>query len=112
MMERSEILNKITLHHLKDTPNWKDLSDDELVDLVREILIRFDIHLQHLGVELMHLGQQDPDANYTPCEHQMHVMAKLFGIDYSSEVNDEAYARIQEWDRHLAEVRKKRGADE
>lgn len=46
MREHSEIVNKITLHHLKDTPNWKELSDDELVDLVREILIRFDIHLQ------------------------------------------------------------------
>lgn len=42
----------------------------------------------------------------------MHVMAKLFGIDYSPEVNDEAYARIQEWKRHIEEVRKKMGADE
>lgn len=39
----------------------------------------------------------------------MHVMAKLFGMDYNEDIGSEAYARIQEWDRHLAEVRKKRG---
>lgn len=110
MKEPIEIVDKITLNRLKETPNWKDLTDEGLVDFIREVLIRFDIHLQYLGVEydqLQKIGKWDPDANYTPCEHQMHVMARLFGIDYTKEINDEAYSRIQQWETHLEEVRRR-----
>ena len=77
-----------------------------MVRQVKDILIRFDIRFQELGVELMRLGHDDPDASYTPCEHQMHVMAKLFGLDYNRDIAPEAYDRIQKWKAHIDEVHK------
>ena len=96
----------VCLNHLQDIPLWKELTDEEVVRLVKDILIRFDFRFQELGVELMRLGHDDPDANYTPCEHQMRVLAKLFGLDYNKDIVPEAYDRIIKWKTHLDEVHK------
>ncbi len=108
----TDYVDLIRLTRNKEVQNWKDLSDDELQEAVKDILIRFDIYFQYLGVKLMRFGDDaDPDADYTPCEHQMHMMAKLFGLDYNDDINDEAYRRIKVWRNHLEEVRKARGIE-
>lgn len=114
-MTDKDYVDLIRLNRLKDTPYWKTLTCDGVEELVRDILIRFDIQLQYLGVEydqLQKIGKWDPDAHFTPCEHQMHVMAKLFGWDYNKDIAPEAYAWIQEWEAHIKEVHKKMGVEE
>lgn len=65
-------------------------------EIALELLIQMDQYLELLGVELLPAfrdGYFDPDANYTPMEIRMHMMAELLGYDYAKDVRAEAYMR-------------------
>ena len=71
---------------------------------MRELLIRADDCLVGLALQMEHEFEKitgeptdwDPDANFTPLEHQLHVIASIFGWDYSKDIAAEAYRRRQE----------------
>jgi len=74
---------------------------------MRELLIRADDYLVGLALQIEHKFEElagqpvdwDPDANFTPLEHQLHVIASIFGWDYCKDISDEAYRRRQEGKR-------------
>jgi len=78
---------------------------------MREILIKADDYLVGLALQIEHrleeiTGQPtdwDPDANFTPLEHQLHVIASIFGWDYNKDISDEAYRRRQERKKAIEE---------
>ena len=81
---------------------------------MRELLIRADDCLVGLALQIEHKFEElagepvdwDPDAYYTPLEHQLHVIASIFGWDYSKDISDEAYRRRQERKKAIEERRK------
>lgn len=100
-------LELIRLSNIEEIPYWKDLTDDAIVDEVKDILIRFCIYFQQLAVEydqLDQIGKWDPDENYTPCEYQIYALARFFGLHYTS-LGNEARRRFQAWETHCNEVR-------
>lgn len=78
---------------------------------MRELLIRADDCLVGLALQIEHRLEEitggptdwDPDANFTPLEHQLHVIASIFGWDYSKDISDEAYRRRQERKKAIEE---------
>ena len=81
---------------------------------MRELLIRADDCLVGLALQIEHKLEEitgeptdwDPDANFTPLEHQLHVIASIFGWDYPKDISDEAYRRRQEHKKAIEERRK------
>ena len=77
---------------------------------MREILIKADDKLVGLALQIESMvpeGQDwDPDAYFTPLEHQLHVIAQEFGMDYNTDISDEAYRRRKER-KALIEARRK-----
>ena len=81
---------------------------------MRELLIRADDCLTGLALQIEHKLEEitggptdwDPDAYYTPLEHQLHVIASIFGWDYNRDISDEAYRRRQERKKAIEERRK------
>ena len=77
---------------------------------MRELLIKADDKLVGLALQIESMvpeGQDwDPDANFTPLEHQLHVIASIFGWDYAKDISDEAYRRRQERKKAIEERRK------
>lgn len=65
---------------------------------MREILIKADHKLVGLALDLDKRMPEgwDPDAYFTPLEHQLHVIAEEFGMDYNKDIAAEAYRRRKE----------------
>lgn len=78
-------------------------------DTIREILIKADDKLVGLALQIERKLEElagepvdwDPDANFTPLEHQLHIIAQEFGLDYNRDISDEAYRRRQERKRQI-----------
>lgn len=81
---------------------------------MRELLIKADDYLVGLALQIEHKLEEitgeptdwDPDANFTPLEHQLHVIASIFGWDYCKDISDEAYRRRQERKKAIEERRR------
>lgn len=71
-----------------------------LQDKIRELLIQADHRLTWLAIDLDRRMPDgwDPDAYYTPLEHQLHLIAEAVGLDYNKDIAAEAYRRRQEAD--------------
>ena len=71
---------------------------------MRDLLLMVDKHHTDLALDLMDRFEKltgdscswDPDAYYTPLEHDLHLIAKECGIDYSKEIVAENYRRSKE----------------
>lgn len=64
-------------------------------DMIREMLINIDDRMVGLALDLdwrMPEGW-DPDAQYTPLEHQLHRLAEECGLDWHKDIAAEAYRR-------------------
>jgi hypothetical protein len=81
---------------------------------MREILIKADDYLVGLALQIEHGFEEitgkpvdwDPDANFTPLEHQLHVIASVFGWDYVKDISDEAYRRRKERRKEIEDRRR------
>jgi hypothetical protein len=92
----------MTDHHA-----WDNRPADEITvsrDRMREILIKTDHRLVYLALDLMQKWEEltgdscgwDPDAYFTPLEHQLHMIAEECGMDYNRDIAVEAYRRRKE----------------
>ena len=96
----------MTGHHA-----WDNIPADEITvskDRMREILIKADHRLVGLALQIERLMpgvDWDPDANFTPLEHQLHVIAEEFGMDYNRDIADEAYRRRKEREERIKAIR-------
>lgn len=81
---------------------------------MRELLIKADDYLVGLALQIERKFEElagepvdwDPDANFTPLEHQLHVLASIFGWDYCKDISDEADRRRQERKKAIEERRR------
>lgn len=87
---------------------------------MRELLIKADDKLVGLALQIEHKLEEitgvptdwDPDANFTPLEHQLHVIASIFGWDYSKDIAAEAYRRRQEHKKEIEQRKRELEASE
>ena len=81
---------------------------------MRELLIKADDYLVGLALQIERKFEElagapvdwDPDANFTPLEHQLHVIAEIFGWDYAKDISDEAYRRRKERRKEIEDRRR------
>ena len=101
----------MTDHHA-----WDNRPADEITvsrDRMRELLIKADDYLVGLALQIEHKFEElagqpvdwDPDANFTPLEHQLHVIASIFGWDYAKDISDEAYRRCEEREERIKAIK-------
>ena len=79
----------MTDHHAWDIKPADEITVSK--ERMRELLIKADDYLVGLALQMEREFEEitgeptdwDPDANFTPLEHQLHVIASIFGWDYN-----------------------------